>query len=217
MNITVNEKTASRIYSDADFYQEVRVYLNSVIDEEIEKGDDMDTELIDECVNALDELDSNEISPAADLNSSEEKTVRFCRKKTSDTTANLQRAAAASIILILTGTAAMKANPALAQQAKDLLSYIAEALGIAADSTLEDGSQVKALYGELDDDIRLTVRDEDDIDLNAIKVIALYENNAQEEIPIEKCEITTTREDGHIILIISYDGCAFSISYTLEG
>lgn len=217
MNITVNREIVAGLYSDKAFYNELEAFFNAVIDEEIDKGDDMNTDLIDECINALDALNRCDISPALDIINDENKIFRFCRKKTSDTAAHLQRVAAASIILILGGTAVLKASPALAQQAKDFLAYIATALGIAADDTLTENSQVKALYGELDKDISLAIKNEDDIDLNKIKVIALYENNLQREIPIEECEITKTRESGNIILIISYDGCAFSINYTLEG
>ena len=217
MNITVNREIVSALYSDKAYYKELEEYLNTVIDEEIDKGDDMNTDLIDECINALDKLENGNISPAAEIKDREDKIIRFCHKKTAETAVHLKRATAASIILIIAGSAVIKTNPVLAQQAKDFFTYIAQMLGVAADDTVNENSKVKALYGELDSDINLNVKGEEDIDLSKIKVIALYENNRQEEIPIEKCTVTTSEESGKLILIISYDGCAFSICYTLEG
>ncbi|MDD6728415.1 MAG: hypothetical protein PUE08_04245 [Eubacteriales bacterium] len=217
MNITVSKEIIDYVCNDDLFSAELEKYLNAVIDEEIDKGDDMDTDLIDDCVNILDELENGGISSAVQFITNENKVIRFCRKGTSSTRIRFQRAVAAIAILAVGSAALYNASPALAQQAKDFFSYVAEALGIAADRTENENSQIKSLYGELSDDIDLTVRNENDIDLSKINVIAVYDDGSQKEIPIKNCEITTTQESEKVILIISYDGCAFSIAFEIRG
>ncbi|MCM1286160.1 MAG: hypothetical protein NC213_07370 [Acetobacter sp.] len=221
MNITVNKDTISYLYTDMNFISEAEILLNSVIDEELAKSDDlMDTDLIDECIDALNELSSENSFPAIRLLTTK-KLIKFCHKNTSANNSFFRRTAAAAIVIVFSTAMLFYTQPQLAAQAKELLNSIAYALGIAADNTIEENSKVKALYAQLADDIRLTVESEEDIDFDKINVIAVYDDNFQKDIPMEKCQTNITRgvdgDDSKLLLVVSYDGCAFSIVFTIEG
>lgn len=221
MNITINKDTVSYLYSDKQFISEAEMLLNTVIDEELAKSDEsMDTDLIDECIDALDELSSENSVPAIRLLTTK-KLIRYCHKKASNYSANFQRTIAAAIVIVFSTAMLFRAQPQLAVQAKELLNSIAYALGIAADDTKDENSKVKALYAQLEENIRLTVASEEDIEFDKIHVIAVYEDNLLKDIPIEKCQTSITRgvdgDDSKLLLVVSYDGCAFSIVFTIEG
>lgn len=81
MNITVNKNTIRYLYSDKTFTREIERFLNSVIDEEIEKEDNMDTELIDECIEILSRLDEEDDNAIIIPFISSEKIISLCQKK----------------------------------------------------------------------------------------------------------------------------------------
>jgi len=54
--LQMNETVLRELFADAAATQEIADFLNSVIDTELEKGDDMDCDMIDACVDALEEL-----------------------------------------------------------------------------------------------------------------------------------------------------------------
>lgn len=52
----MNETVLRELFADAAATRELSDFLNSVIDAELEKGDGMDCDIIDACVDALTEL-----------------------------------------------------------------------------------------------------------------------------------------------------------------
>lgn len=224
MNITVTEKSISSIYNDKLFKAELTEYLNEAIDTELEKGDDMDTDLIDECINVLDKLQSEEnITPALRLLLTEKQVLKYCRKDAGTANKNHAKAAvAACLIVILSGAALLNANPAFAQQAKDLFSNIISALGIAAEqSETNENSEISSIYAIFPADETFSAKRERDIDLSGITIKAVYENGSEKTIPLKKCTVTKTEKfDGNnnsILVVVAYEGCAFSVIYTIEG
>lgn len=73
----------SQILNDREANEEMREYLNCIIDAELSKNDDADCDLIDECINALEELNFENASDAPHLTAllSEEKFLKRIQKK----------------------------------------------------------------------------------------------------------------------------------------
>lgn len=219
MNITVTRSEMNKIYDESALKNELAEFLNAVIDEEIEKGDNMNTELIDECINALDELENNR--PALRLVLSEKQIVKYCKRHAEASHMNQARAAvAACLIVILCGVTILHTNPAIAQSAKDFFSNVISALGIAAEqSETNSGSDISSIYAVYPDNASFTVKRESDIHLDDIKIKAVYKDSSEKEIPIKDCTVNTIKntENNTVMVVIAYDGCALSVTYTIEG
>lgn len=217
MNITVTRSEMNKIYDESALKNELAEFLNAVIDEEIEKGDNMDTELIDECINALDELENDQ--PALRLVLTEKQIIKYCKRHASHI--NQARAAvAACLIVVLSGVTILQTNPAIAQSAKDFFSNIISALGIAAEqSETDSGSDISSIYAVYPDDASFTVKKESDIDLGNVKIKAVYKDSSEKEIPLKDCTVNTIKntENNTVLVVIAYDGCALSVTYTIEG
>lgn len=63
-----------------DIYEEIKEYLNGVINEELEK-DDCNTDLIDDCINALDDVKNNLIYPAISMMMQDKDIISYCKRK----------------------------------------------------------------------------------------------------------------------------------------
>lgn len=81
MNITVNKNAIQYLYSDKTFIGEMEAFLNSVIDDEIEKEDAMDTELIDECIDLLSRLEDEDENAIIIPFVNSEKIMSLCHKR----------------------------------------------------------------------------------------------------------------------------------------
>lgn len=130
MNITVDKNVVSRLYCDKLFIGEMKAFLNSVIDEEIEKADEMDTELIDECIDLLSKLDEDDnravIIPFAGYN----KILKMCHRSNFN---NMSRAMRASLIACIILLSALTANTVIAKVfdynvAQEVVNSISEKL-----------------------------------------------------------------------------------------
>ncbi|MCM1114509.1 MAG: bacterial Ig-like domain-containing protein [Clostridium sp.] len=144
MNITVDKNTIHYLYSDKIFKRELIEFLNAIIDDEIEKEDNMDTELIEECLNLITEAEGK-----GDINSviipfvNSEKIIKACTRQRFGTLSKGVRAALiASIVLLST----MTANTVIAKVfdyniAQEVASTISQKLldwGIISDTEEED-------------------------------------------------------------------------------
>ncbi len=132
MNIKVDKSTVNYVYSDEAFFAEVEAFLNSVIDEEIEKADDMDTELIDECIELLSKLDTDNSERHAVIIPmlSSKKIMNACHKRGFN---NLSRGMRASLIACIVLLSALTANTVIAEVfdyniAKEVVSSISQKL-----------------------------------------------------------------------------------------
>ncbi len=81
--LKLNSFILSQVLNDREALEEMREYLNCVIDDELSKNDNADCDLIDECINALEELDFEDASDAPHLTAllSEEKFLKRIQKK----------------------------------------------------------------------------------------------------------------------------------------
>ncbi len=211
MSIRVNEATVTAALSDAD-NAVMQSLLQALIDEELQK-EAMDTALVDACVEAL--LALEEGAAQTELLSREALT-QFCHRNAFKKRIKLRRAALIAAVMAIAASVTLAASPTLAQQTKDLISSIMYSLGIAADATDTGDAEVVSIYAELED-AALTVKSEDDVKPEKIKVFAVTKDNCEREISISDCKVNTERiENDKVLLTISYEGCALSLVYTLE-
>lgn len=130
MNITVDKNAIGRLYSDKLFVGEMKAFLNSVIDEEIEKTDEMDTELIDECIDLLSKLDEDDNCAVIIPFAGYDKILKLCHRNKFN---NMSRAMRASLIACIILLSALTANTVIAKVfdynvAQEVVNSISEKL-----------------------------------------------------------------------------------------
>lgn len=222
MNLTVTAKQINEITNEKQFREELFSFLNEIIDEEIAKGDDMNTELIDECIDALDELQAQGKQKALKIVLTQKDIIKYCKKSAKvHSSKNAKAAVAACLVMLLGSTALFSADPALAQQTKEFFSNIISALSIAAEQSETDGeTDIQSIYAVFPKDTSFTVKTESDIDLSKVTIKAVYGNGKEKTIPLRKCTVNKvkgTTAKNTILIVIAYEGCSLSITYTIEG
>ena len=214
MSITVNEKTLFAVFTETNKKDEMTALLNEIIDEELEK-EEMNTALVDECVQAIIDLEGG-----CDIETlcSYPELLRYCGSTAFKKRIKLRRAVAiAAAAAIITG-GAFAASPALAEQAKSFFNSIISSLGIAADETETNSSDIVSIYALTEENAKFTVKSEDEINIEAVKLFAVDKENNETPLSVSECKITKEYPDSsHIMVIYSYEGCACSIIYTLEA
>lgn len=220
MNITVSKEIVNRVYTE-DLFTQIKEYLNDVIDDEIEK-EDCDTDLIDDCINALDAVQSKNVYPALKVMLRDEDIIRYCKRKTNLSHRKGRKAVAACLIVAVCASAALlNTDTAFARQIKDAFGRIIEALNITADSSENnDNAEISSVYATFPPDYSFTVENKNDIDLNGITVYAVYKDGSESIVPLSECTVNITENKGadqnSAIVAIAYKGCAFSVVYTIE-
>lgn len=83
--LNLNLSILRQILNDREALEEMREFLNCVIDDELSKNENTDCDLIDECINALEELNCENASDTPHLTAllSEEKFLKRIQKKSS--------------------------------------------------------------------------------------------------------------------------------------
>ena len=214
MSIAVNEKTLFALLTEANGKSEMLALLNEIIDEELEK-EEMNTALVDECVQAIIDLESGgEIEALC----SYQELIRYCHSNAFKKRIRLRRAVIIAAAAAIAASAAVSASPALAEQARSFFNSLIVSLGIAADETETGDSEIVSIYAELGGNIDLTVKSEDEINPEDACIVGVLKNNSEKPIPLSECRITKEYPDSsHIMVIYSYEGCACSIIYTVEA
>ena len=212
MNITVNQKSIAYILDEQRCNNDIRYYLNKIIDIEIEK-EKPDTELLDSCTELLFELETGTLSSF----DSAEAMLKICQKSAMKNSRTKRQIAAAILIILVASGALLQTNPAIAEQTKDMFSHIASVLGIAADDTDTGKSEIVSIYAQPAEDAIFTVKSEDEINTDNISIIAVDEHDFEKPVALSKCKVNKEQIDStHIMVTYSYEGCACSIVYTLE-
>lgn len=220
MNITVSKKIINRACTE-DLTAQIEEYLNSVIDDEIQK-DDCDTDLIDACIDALDSIRTNNVYPVLRVMLQDKDIVEYCKRKAGKSNYSSRKAIAACLILaVLASAAFLNTDTALARQIKDAFSQIIEVLNAASDNSEDSGNaEISSIYAVFPNDYSFTVNSKDDIDINEMTIYAVYRDGSEKNIPVSECtySITQNSEDGknQLILAVAYKGCVFSIIYNIE-
>lgn len=217
--MTVNKSIVREIYSDS-LKTEIADYLNSVIDEELLK-DDVNTDLIDECIEALDALENGDTAALSKSQITEKAVLKYCKKHAKSKSAAGKRAVAAVLIATLCSSAVLlSTDTALAKEIKSFFSEIIEALNITAGRSEEQDAEIASIYAVFPSDYSFKIRAKSNLDLDNITVYAVYKDGSEKEIPLSECTVDTVENFGGdpntTLLVIAYDGCAFSIKYTIE-
>lgn len=217
--MTVNKAVLKDVYSD-NLTEEIEAYLNAVIDEELEK-EDINTDLIDECIDALESLGNGDSSPALRIVMSEKAVIKYCKKQARPKNPAGRRAAAAVLILALSSSAIlMNTNNAFAYEVKSFFSEIIEALNRAANGSETENREISSIYAVFPPGYSFNVKSRSAIDTERIKIFAVYKDGTENEIPIEKCTVSREENFGGdpsaVLLVIGYDGCAVSVKFTTE-
>ncbi len=221
MELTVNKSILQEIHSNTLECQ-VEEYLNSVIDEELLQ-DDVNTDLIDQCIDALDSLYGGDYSPAIKLLLSEKSVLKYCKKSVSPKRKILQKAIVASLVIAL-GSSTIMYNtvPAFAEGVNEIFSQIISLLNLTADKSEKNGDtgEISSIYATFPEDYSFKIGSPEDIPLEDMKIFAVYKNNTLEEIPLSECTITIeprfSGDESKTMVIVAYDGCAFSVIFTVE-
>ena len=213
MSITVNEKTLFSVLTEPQDKNEMISLLNEIIDEELEK-EEMNTALVDECVQAIIDLeDSCDVKALCTYH----ELVRYCHSEAFKKRIRLRRAVVIAAAAAIAASAAVSASPALAEQARNFLGSIMTSLGIASDETDTKNDDIVSIYAQPKENTSFTVKSEEEINAKNVKLYSIDKNNNEKPISISECKITKEYPDSsHIMVIYSYEGCACSIIYTLE-
>ncbi|MFR5875401.1 MAG: hypothetical protein ACLUFN_02815 [Eubacterium sp.] len=221
MDFTINEKTLCNLLNDELYSNEIVSFLNSVIDEELEK-DDMDCDFIDECINAIDEItEYYNSAPAIRLMLTEKRVMSYCKKHSRNNGA-VRAVIAACLVMVIGGTALFHTSPAVAKSSKEFFEVVISSLQQMADITDSNDSTISSIYASFPENTVFKAKDIDSIDLSEIKITAIYNDNSTKEIPISDCKITKSIEKDEnnksvALVVIAYNGCACSVVYQIEG
>ncbi len=213
MNLSINKETVTAVLTEMPDKSEYIALLQQIIDEELAQ-DEMNTDLVDECTQAILDIENKQALNAAH---SYKTLITYCHTNAFKKRIYLKRATLITAAVILATGITFSASPALAKQAKDLVFSIMESLGSAADITKTQNNEIVSIYAMPNEDTTLTVNSEDDIHPEAFTIMAVDTHNHQSQIPLSACTVQKERQDStHILLIFSYEGCACSIMYQLE-
>lgn len=234
-----NMAILNEILNDKEATNELKDYLNSVIDEEIAKGDNADCDLIDNCINAIYELtEGTSNSPYLIALASEKSFVNEIRKKSI-----LQKGKYKKLVAICASVAILFAigntKTASGQTvAKKIANNIASTFGIdlkaeekeeittqkieteiteatekpteaetepTTKSTLVAKSQsakesttkatvLESIYGVASKNLKTDYILGEKLDLNGLKLFAVYSDDTEEQIPFEKCTVSVPKK-----------------------
>lgn len=218
MDLAVNSRIITDIFNDEKSFEEIIDFLNEIIDTELEK-ENPDCDLIDDCINAIDEMQSEmNIYPALKLVASKKRVMAYCKNKSKKSPA-LKAVIAACLVMIMSGAVALNASPALAENVKEFFETIVSTVFDSANGTKDDIniSSIYASYGANADNIK----SENDIDENKFEVTAVLKNGSEKKIPIKDCKVDKslerTKNGDYVFVSISYKGSACTMAFEIRG
>ena len=219
VNITVNQKSITAVFNDNKVNNELLITFNAIIDEELKK-ENPDFDIIDECANAINEIHNEQsIVPAVRLILTKKQVMKYCRHRAHSNN-TMKTIVAACMVLIIAGATAYNTSPAFAQNVKSFFATVISTLQNASADTQNDNSKVLSIYASLPDTAKKVVRSVDDVDVSQIKIIAVT-SDAEYSVSPSKCKITKTIEHtdkgSFVVVAVSYEGCACTIAFEMEG
>ncbi len=234
MDIKVNANTLNKALNDKKFTTELIEYLNGVVDEELEKGTHMDTDLITDCTEIIFELE-NGYEELSIQRETSKNIIKFCHKNIRN---NIRRRQIAAVIAVMIASYATlyTASPAFALSVNSLVYSVVSLLQDADERTEKEDSDVLSIfytcYGFDENDKFKNLAELDDFKL---ELFLNYEDGSTSEEPIpidvhfgrhtrikpmEYCEISKTIiKDGskrYIALNVSYEGKSSEITLDME-
>lgn len=127
--LSLNSAILMQIFNDSEAINELQEYLNCVIDEELSKGDSADCDLIDDCINALEELEleSSEQGPHLTALLSEEKFIKGIQRKSviqKDRYRKLAVICASAVILFAAGSVKTQSGQTVAKKITNKIASV---------------------------------------------------------------------------------------------
>lgn len=213
MNVLVNQETLCAVLTPTSDRSELIALLQAIIDEELE-NEEMDTDLVDECILAIADLEGN---PSPQVPGSFQALINYCHSKAFKKSMRLKRTALIAAVVVIAASITLLASPALAKQTKDWISSIITNIVAAADSTDMGKSEIVSIYALPKEGVSFTARSESEIVPDHFDIIAVDENNIETPVSLSACKVQKEPLDSrHIMLTFSYEGCAYSVIYQLE-
>ncbi len=217
MDLTVNSRIITDIFNDEKSFDEIIDFLNEIIDAELEK-ENPDCDLIDDCINAIDEIQNEmNIYPALRLVSSKKRVMAYCRNKSKNSPA-LRAVIAACLVMIMSGAVALNASQALAENVKEFFETIISTVFDSADDT-ENDMEISSIYASYKGNTD-NINDENDIDKNEFEITAILSDGSEKKIPIKSCKVDKTlkhTKNGDFVFVsISYKGSACTMAFEIK-
>ena len=122
MNVKVNESIFNIVLNDEIFKSELIEFLNEVVDAELEKGDEMDADLIEDCTEIIFDLE-NGYEVMEFEREKAEKIIRLFNNKTEKKKINYKKVLIAAIAAIMAMTAT---TTVFADEINDFLHQIVD-------------------------------------------------------------------------------------------
>lgn len=219
MNVVINQSVIKEIFSDR-LKDEIIAYLNQMIDEELEK-ENMDTDLIDECIDTIDKIQNDDILPALRIALTEKELLKYCKKHTEKNSTAKRTIAACLIVAVCSSVMLVNSDTAFAVSARELFSEIISALNLTADeSPTTPAKEISSIYLVFPKEYSFRVKSKKDIDLSGVTVIAVYKDKSESVVPLSKCTVNIkenfNNDQNSVLAVIGYEGCAVSVMYETE-
>lgn len=127
--LKINQSILRQILNDREATYELREFLNSVIDDELSKEENADCDLIDECINALEELGNENAFDRPHLTAllSEEKFLKQIQKKSVLHTGTYKKLAvicASAVILFAVGSVKTETGQTVAKKITNKIAAV---------------------------------------------------------------------------------------------
>ena len=222
MSIEINKEIVKDIMAETDYKAELAEFLNSAIDDEIAKGDDMDDGLVSECVDILLELDEGSLDKALEKIGKGKNIIKLAHRK-NFAKKNIARSVAAVLAFIIVTHGVAYRSATAYQNAVD--RFVNEIVGIlenAAKKTEDGGFECADIDINYPDGFEKVIHSEDEASLEGFTVTAYDFDDNRIQIPVTECETekTVVEEDGqkYVLITVTYKGCVKTVTFTLaEG
>ncbi len=219
-SIIINKQVLAHPDFSNSFVADAKALLNALIDAEIEKGDLMDCDFIDECIDALEEINAP-YDRAAGVILSLANDKRFNTKARSLAASRFIKVAVAACVIVSVAVGAdfFVEKATGIELGESLVSFVREVFGIesvtqasttappqttAAARTLTD---IELLPGE---GMRFDYYIGEKPDLSTLKVIAHYSDGSQKTIPVADCKYNIPSDfgetEGEVPIPVTYGG-----------
>ncbi|MBR2277938.1 MAG: hypothetical protein IJ872_01865 [Eubacterium sp.] len=216
MNVKVNESILNIVLNDEIFKSELIEFLNEVVDAELEKGDEMDTDLIEDCTEIIFDLE-NGYEVMEFEREKAEKIIRLFNNKTEKKKINYKKVLIAAIAAIMAMTAT---TTVFADEINYFLHQIVDIINEVSEGEDFDDKYISLIFVP-PDGAPTTVKSKKDINLEGYYCVVFCENGDEKTVPISDCQTIikkTTGDDGKKKYTVAayYKGAKGAISFDIE-
>lgn len=221
MNVKINDSIIRTIFDDDNYKNEIVEFLNLVIDEEIAKGDDMNDELVSECVDALMSIEEGNIEKAIDDLRGSKNIIKFVHKKNFRGQTVRRSIAAAIALILIAHTTAYNTVPTYASAVDSFVQSIIDIIQNDAKETEDGTDECSQIYVDYPEGFNGNINSEEEADLKGCRVFAVDYDGNEKEIPLSDCTVKKhiLEDDGkkYVEVSVSYKGCVDIVRYQLNG